>query len=58
MKRRFDAGTEHAAEQICQGIIIGLYGVRDATNSDGALGWAPDFPAEAAAFATSTLIEM
>ena len=23
MKRRFDAGTEHAADKICQGIIIG-----------------------------------
>ena len=40
MKRRFDASTEHAAEKICQGIIIGLYGVRNG-NSDGALGWGP-----------------
>ena len=57
MKRRFEVGMEQGAEEICQGIILGLYSVRN-TNSDGAHDWAPDFPAEAAARAASTLVEL
>lgn len=56
MKRRFEAGTKPAAEKICQGIVLGLHEV-DGSNSDGALGWAPDFPAEAAAWSLSLLLE-
>lgn len=57
MKRRFEAGTKPAAEKICQGIVLGLREV-DGSNSDGALGWAPDFPAEAAAWSLSLLLEL
>ena len=46
-----------AAEKICQGIVIGLHEA-DGINSDGALGWAPDFPAEAAGWSLSLLLEM
>ncbi len=46
-----------AAEKICQGIVIGLHAA-DGTNSDGALGWAPDFPAEAAGWSLSLLLEL
>ncbi|MDJ0764257.1 MAG: hypothetical protein QNJ97_14850 [Myxococcota bacterium] len=55
MKRRFEAGMKPAAEKICQGIVLGLQEV-DGTNSDGALGWAPDFPAESAAWSLSVLL--
>jgi hypothetical protein len=57
MKRRVEAGMKPAAEKICQGIVIGLRGV-DGTNSDGALGWAPDFPAEAAGWSLSLVLEL
>ncbi len=57
MKRRFEAGMKPAAEKICQGIVLGLHEA-DGTNSDGALGWAPDFPAEAAAWSLSFLLEL
>ena len=57
MKRRVEAGMKSAAEKICQGIVIGLHEV-DGTNSDGALGWAPDFSAEAAAWSLSILLEL
>jgi len=57
MKRRFEAGAKLAAEKICQGIVLGLREA-DGSNSDGALGWAPDFPAEAAAWSLSLLLEL
>ncbi len=57
MKRRKEAGSETAAEKICLGIVLGLYRVKDAQN-DGAMGWAPDFPAEAAGKAISDFIEL
>ena len=57
MKRRADAGMKPAAEKVCQGIVIGLHEV-NGTNSDGALGWAPDFPAEAAGWSLSLLLEL
>jgi hypothetical protein len=47
MKRRSELGLGAAAEVLCAGIVQGLYQSRD-TKSDGALGWAPDFPAEEA----------
>jgi hypothetical protein len=43
MKRKAELGLGAAAEVVCVGIVRGLYSARD-TNSDGALGWAPDFP--------------
>ncbi len=57
MKRRVEAGMKPPAEKICQGIVLGLHEA-DGTNSDGALGWAPDFPAEAAAWSLSLLLEL
>ena len=57
MKRRFETGMKPAPEKICQGIVLGLHEV-DGTNSDGALGCAPDFPAEAAARSLSILLEL
>lgn len=45
MKRKAELGLLPAAQVACAGIVQGLYQARD-TKSDGALGWAPDFPAE------------
>jgi len=45
MKRKAELGLLPAAQVVCVGIVQGLYQARD-TKSDGALGWAPDFPAE------------
>jgi hypothetical protein len=45
MKRKAELGLLPAAQAVCVGIVQGLYQARD-TNSDGALGWAPDFPGE------------
>ena len=47
MKRRLEMGLEEEAREICQGILLGLYRVRDGGGSD-IVGWAPDFPAETA----------
>ena len=47
MKRSLELGFLAAAEALCAGIVQGLYRARD-TKSDGALGWAADFPAEEA----------
>lgn len=47
MKRYLDMGLEDQAQQFCQGILLGLYSVRNGGNND-VLGWSPDFPAEAA----------
>jgi hypothetical protein len=57
MERRMQAGLEPAAQMLCRGVVTGLYNVRN-TKSDGALGWAPDFPAEAAAQTVSNLVEL
>jgi hypothetical protein len=46
MKRYLEAGQEEPACQFCQGILLGLYRVRDSEND--LLSWAPDFPGEAA----------
>ena len=55
MKRRADLGLHKAAEAICCGIVLGLHRAKGA-NSDGPLGWAPDFPAEEACEAVDALI--
>lgn len=47
MKRYLGMGLEDQARQFCQGILLGLYRVRDGRDND-ILGWAPDFPEEAA----------
>ena len=49
MKRKAELGLGLAAQAVCTGIVQGLYQARD-TKSDGALGWAPDFPAEHAGY--------
>jgi hypothetical protein len=48
MKRYLEMELEDQARQFCQGILLGLYRVRDGSEND-ILGWAPDFPGEAAA---------
>lgn len=49
MKRGLELGLLAPAETLCTGIVQGLYRARD-SKSDGALGWAVDFPAEEASF--------
>jgi hypothetical protein len=46
MKRYLEAGLEDQACQFCQGILLGLYRIRNSEND--ILNWAPDFPGEAA----------
>jgi hypothetical protein len=48
LRRRIALGAGHAAVTTCRGIVVGLYRVRG-KNRDAVLGWAEDFPAEAAA---------
>jgi len=55
MKRKAELGLAPAAEVICSGIVCGLYQARK-TESDGALGWDPDFPAERAGYTVEELI--
>lgn len=47
MKRHQDLGNVEEAEAIATGIVVGLYRAKE-IDSDGPLGWAPDFPAEEA----------
>jgi hypothetical protein len=47
MKRKAELGLVSPAETVCVGLIGGLYDARH-TESDGALGWGRDFPAEEA----------
>ncbi len=42
MQRHLELGLDREALETCQGLVLGLYGVRDKKN-DGCLGWAPDF---------------
>ena len=59
MKRRFEAGMKPAAEKVCHGIVLGLHRAEGKEKeNDGALGWAPDFPAEAAAWSLLLLLEL
>jgi hypothetical protein len=55
MKRKAELGLAPAAEVLCTGIVCGLYQARK-TESDGALGWDPDFPAERAGYTVEELI--
>ena len=48
MKRYLEAGLEGPACQFCQGILLGLFRVRDGGEND-ILNWVPHFPGEAAA---------
>jgi hypothetical protein len=47
VKRYLGMGLEDQALQFCHGVLLGLYRVRDGQDND-ILGWAEDFPAEAA----------
>jgi len=47
MKRYLEMGLDAQAQDFCQGILLGLYRVRDGGGND-ILNWASDFPAEAA----------
>jgi hypothetical protein len=46
-------GMEQQAREVCQGILLGLYSVREGRNND-VLDWAEDFPAESAGDALNT----
>jgi hypothetical protein len=50
LKRYLELGLDKQAQELCQGILLGLYRVRDGDKND-VLGWAPDFPGEAAGHA-------
>lgn len=54
MKRHVDLGLEAAAVGTCAGIVLGLYRCRG-QNADRVLGWAEDFPADAAGDAVARL---
>jgi hypothetical protein len=56
MTRHLEMGLEDQAAQFCQGILLGLYRVRDGGEND-ILNWAPDFPSEAAANALKVCSE-
>jgi hypothetical protein len=47
MKRHIELGLEAEALEICRGLVLGLYRLSEREGGD-VLGWAPDFPAEAA----------
>ena len=49
MTRHLEMGLETEALEVCQGILLGLYQVRDGAGND-ILGSAPDFPDESAAY--------
>lgn len=53
MKRQIELGLEAEALEICKGVVLGLYRVRDEKGSEF-LGWAPDFPDETAVFVIET----
>ena len=52
MKRQMELGLATEALEICKGVLLGLYRLRD-RKEDAFLGWASDFPEEAAADAVS-----
>ena len=56
MKQNAKSGQSVQAELDCTGIVKGLYLARS-TQSDGALGWAPDFPVEHARHLVSELLQ-
>ncbi len=54
MRRHLERRMDAAALEMCKGIVLGLYRVRRQAD-DGVLGWAPDFPKEAAVQAVRVL---
>jgi len=56
MTRQSELGNGSAAETICAGIVAGLYQARN-EESDGGLGWEPDFPEVRAEQLVGELIE-
>lgn len=55
MKRYLGLGLHEQAFEICKGIVLGLYQCRD-SSGDEFLGWAEDFPSEAAGSAMADWI--
>ena len=53
MKRQLELGLDDEALELCKGIVLGLYRVRNEQGGD-VLQWAPDFPVESAAQAVAT----
>ena len=53
MKRQLELGLDAEALEMCKGVVLGLYRVRN-EQGDDVLEWAPDFPAETAAHAVTT----
>jgi hypothetical protein len=47
MKRHLELGLEAEALEICKGLLLGYYRLSERKGGD-VLGWAPDFPGEAA----------
>jgi hypothetical protein len=47
MKRHLELGLEAEALEICKGLVLGCYRLSEPAGGD-VLGWAPDFPGEAA----------
>ncbi len=47
MKRHLELGLEGEALEICKGLVLGCYRLSERQGGD-VLGWAPDFPGEAA----------
>ncbi len=47
LKRHLELGLEAEALEICKGLVLGCYRLSEREGSD-VLGWAPDFPGEAA----------
>ena len=47
MKRHLELGLEAEALEICKGLVLGCYRLSEREGGD-VLGWAPDFPGEAA----------
>jgi len=50
MKRHLELGLEAEALEICKGFVLGCYRLSERAGGD-VLGWAPDFPGEAAGYA-------
>jgi len=50
MKRHLELGLEAEALEICKGLVLGCYRLSERAGGD-VLGWAPDFPVEAAGHA-------
>ena len=47
MKRHLELGLEAEALKICKGLVLSCYRLSERAGGD-VLGWAPDFPGEAA----------